>query len=285
MQLLMIATECVTVMGGAARNSGVPAAARGQALLGVLPVVFACAWVREPAYLVLAVLMLVGLVTALEISRGLHARTVEAFTLAEEKAGLVASLQDASARLEAANRQLEIAALSDALTGIANRRRFDAAITVEISRALRSSATFSLLLFDIDKFKAYNDRFGHPAGDACLRSVAQALARAIRRPGDIVARYGGEEFVALLPHAEIDGGQRVAERARVAVRALGLANPDGPAGIVTVSIGVATFAPERHPGAADVIAEADRCLYAAKAAGRDCVRAGLPGDSPATVLA
>ncbi len=275
LQLMMIATESVTVMGGAARNSGVPAAARGQVLLGVVPVICACVSIWEPVYLVLAALMLVQLITALEIARGLHERTVEALTLAAEKAGLVASLQEASARLESANRQLEIAASSDGLTGLANRRRFDAAIAIEVSRALRGPLSFSLLMFDVDKFKDYNDRFGHPAGDACLRSVANALAQSIHRPSDMVARYGGEEFVAILPHTDLDGARGIAERARTAVRALGLTNPKVPAGIVTVSVGVAVFDPARHLGAPEVIAEADRGLYAAKAAGRDCVRAAF----------
>jgi diguanylate cyclase (GGDEF)-like protein len=127
-------------------------------------------------------------------------------------------------------------------------------------------------MIDIDHFKLLNDRFGHPAGDACLRAVAQALRRALVRPGDVLARYGGEEFIALLHEADAAGALVVAERLRAAVEALGLEHPDSAARVVTVSIGAASAATLGEGTAASLIAAADASLYEAKCGGRNQVR-------------
>ncbi len=158
---------------------------------------------------------------------------------------------------------------TDALTGIANRRRFDAALAREWRRMARVRMPLSLLMIDVDHFKAFNDHCGHQRGDECLRQVARILVNAVGRPGDLVARYGGEEFVCLLPAIDEAGARAVAERLLRAVRGAAIAHPRSPLGPrLTISIGVATTA--EFAGSPDaLVALADRLLYAAKDAGRD----------------
>ena len=176
----------------------------------------------------------------------------------------------AEERLAAANAELAMVASSDALTGLANRRRFDAALAEEVARARREGAPLSLLMLDVDRFKLYNDAYGHPEGDACLRAVAEALTTVVRRPSDLVARYGGEEIAVLLPATDAEGALRVAERCRAAVAELRRPHQGnaGCGGVVTVSIGCAALAPERADGAA-LLAAADARLYEAKRTGRN----------------
>ena len=130
---------------------------------------------------------------------------------------------------------------TDAMTGIANRRRFDAALAREWRRCHRNGVPLSLLMIDVDHFKAYNDHCGHPQGDACLRQVAQVLVEAVGRPGDLAARYGGEEFVCLLPEISTAGALAVANRLMAALRHANIAHPNSAVGPrLTISIGVAT---------------------------------------------
>jgi len=173
-------------------------------------------------------------------------------------------------------------ATHDELTGVANRRLFDQTLQREWSSARRRGTPLSLLMIDIDAFKAYNDAFGHPRGDVCLAAVAGALQCGMRRAGDLVARYGGEEFVVILPDTDSTGAQQVAEELRLAVSALALpSDPDAGGECVSVSIGVATW---QSPGeadtaglegaglrAGDLVFAADRALYAAKRGGRNQV--------------
>jgi diguanylate cyclase (GGDEF)-like protein len=187
-------------------------------------------------------------------------------------------IRDVSGAAERERRLLEHAeslrarSYVDGLTGIANRRHFDLALDRELRRAQRSSGALSLLLMDIDSFKAYNDHFGHQEGDACLIDVAQAVARMLKRPADLAARYGGEEFAAILPDTTSEQARVLAEAIREHVAALGL--PHAPAAQrpwVSLSIGVASFSPDRLDNASVLIAAADKALYAAKRAGRDRV--------------
>jgi len=160
----------------------------------------------------------------------------------------------------------------DGLTGIDNRRSFDDGFDKAWRRAAREKTPTSLVLADIDHFKAYNDRYGHLAGDDCLRRVAGALKSSIRRPGDILARYGGEEFVCVLPTTPLPGGLIVGEAMRTAVEALRLPHEASTASaFVTISAGVATCIP--HPGGSALafIESADRALYAAKRVSRNTV--------------
>jgi diguanylate cyclase (GGDEF)-like protein len=123
-------------------------------------------------------------------------------------------------QLEEANRILQQLSSQDGLTGIANRRHFDGELSREWRRALRSKTPLSLLMLDIDGFKAYNDFYGHQKGDECLRSVASTLKAVVKRPGDLCARYGGEEFAVILPGTRFEGAVRMAEAFRAAIEAL-----------------------------------------------------------------
>ncbi|WP_187371467.1 GGDEF domain-containing protein [Methylobacterium oryzihabitans] len=186
--------------------------------------------------------------------------------------GLGAWLVRLIRRQEAVEARLQAMATTDGLTGLANRRSLDAALEREWRRAARSGAPVSLLLVDIDHFKAFNDAYGHPEGDACLAAVAGALAGAVRRGGDLAARYGGEEFALLLPGATAEEARRVAEAAREAVARLDRPHAHGPAsGRVSVSVGVAAALPGPASAPALLVAAADAALYRAKREGRDRV--------------
>jgi diguanylate cyclase (GGDEF)-like protein/PAS domain S-box-containing protein len=168
--------------------------------------------------------------------------------------------------------RLEALATEDSLTGLANRRRFDERLMDEWARAYRDRSSLGLLMIDVDHFKSYNDEYGHPAGDACLRVVAQILATEAHRTSDLAARYGGEEFAVLLPDTDTAGCARIGERIRTAVREAGLVRDSNAlSGCVTVSVGGAVCRPalERTAGTASLIDAADRALYMAKEGGRD----------------
>ncbi len=179
--------------------------------------------------------------------------------------------------------ELRRMATVDALTGLANRRGLDAALRREWQRAQRDGEPLALLLIDVDHFKKYNDRHGHPAGDACLQAVAAALQGGSQRPADVVARYGGEEFALLLPQTDEAGAVHVAQRILQTLDAMALphgASPTAP--LVTVSIGVCSHVPASAPAlqVADLLCSADQALYAAKAAGRAraCTRGAAARD-------
>lgn len=184
-----------------------------------------------------------------------------------EVMGICGFAVDITERVEMA-RELERLATTDALTGLANRRRFDERFDAEIARAARNGEPLSLLLCDVDRFKAYNDAYGHVEGDACLARVARAIDGVARRPADLAARYGGEEFALVLPATSQEGAVAIAERARAAVAELAVphAQNDGR-GRVTMSVGVATVIGAWTAG--EIVALADRALYAAKEGGRD----------------
>jgi diguanylate cyclase (GGDEF)-like protein len=179
----------------------------------------------------------------------------------------------------------------DMVTGIANRRRFEDTLGQEWRRGRRHGTPMALLMIDVDHFKLFNDRYGHPAGDACLRAVAQALAGVSMRPADLVARYGGEEFVVLLPHTPRRGAEIVAENVLHTIGSLDIAHAASTsASHVTVSIGVAAYDEDsacwlpgsvesRYTGdsqtrttAMDLVRAADMALYSAKHRGRDRAR-------------
>jgi diguanylate cyclase (GGDEF)-like protein len=165
---------------------------------------------------------------------------------------------------------LESLALIDSLTGIANRRRFDQALDHEWKRALRSGAKLALVMADIDHFKAYNDHYGHGAGDLCLKAVARALSGELGRASDLLARYGGEEFIAVMPDTETAGARVLAERWRACVAALTLPHQfSSAADHVTISVGYASITPSPEQSPGDLLALADRMLYNAKGQGRN----------------
>ncbi|HET7501315.1 MAG TPA: diguanylate cyclase, partial [Kofleriaceae bacterium] len=189
---------------------------------------------------------------------------------------LVAARVRTQLTMKAMSDMLRRAATTDPLTKVANRRMFDDALEREWSRARRLCSPLSLLMIDVDHFKAYNDHYGHRAGDHCLQEVAHAMAGAVGRVTDLAARYGGEEFALLLPDTDTGGAATVARRVLHRFEALGLPHTASRvADHVTVSIGIATYvvAPdhaEAAPGrvAADLVVIADQALYAAKHAGR-----------------
>ena len=173
-----------------------------------------------------------------------------------------------------ASHMLAKQAMHDGLTGLPNRRAFDEAIEREIRRAARSHQPVSVIMIDIDHFKNFNDYFGHPAGDDCLRAVALSIQGSLQRSGELAARYGGEEIVVLLPGSDLAGAFALAEAMRAAVRQLAIHQAPTLGGVVTFSAGVATVLPEQTSNSAQVLLQmADAALYAAKAAGRDTVQA------------
>jgi len=174
--------------------------------------------------------------------------------------------------LRQANEHLSRLSYADALTGLANRRRFDEALHEEWRRARRAQAPLALLIADIDSFKAYNDELGHPEGDRCLKAVAGVFSQALGRAGDLAARYGGEEFVILIPGADLAAAKAVAESLRLACEALAIAHPASPAGpVVTLSLGVASCVPTDELTVESLLAAADAALYRAKQEGRNRV--------------
>jgi diguanylate cyclase (GGDEF)-like protein len=178
-------------------------------------------------------------------------------------------LEATAAELRLANAQLEALSATDALTGLANRRRFDARLAEEVQRSHRHGTALALLMIDIDHFKLYNDQLGHPQGDSALQAVAAVLAQQARRPGELVARHGGEEFALLLPHASAATALTVGERCHGAMATLALPHGASPtAAHVTLSIGVAMLNTPQREDAAALVRRADAALYAAKAAGR-----------------
>jgi diguanylate cyclase (GGDEF)-like protein/PAS domain S-box-containing protein len=184
--------------------------------------------------------------------------------------GVVAISRDVTEQKDLQDK-LAALAISDGLTGLANRRHFDERLSEEWARAKRDGTQLSLLLIDVDHFKKFNDHYGHQTGDACLRALARILAAQVRRPADLAARYGGEEFVLLLPNTDSDGCVQVGERVREALHELGVSHAlNPPSRLVTASLGGATHIPAQvmtdHTA---LLAAADRSLYAAKNGGRD----------------
>jgi diguanylate cyclase (GGDEF)-like protein len=168
-------------------------------------------------------------------------------------------------------RELEQLAETDGLTGLVNRRAFDAALDRAIRRARRTKVPLSLLLLDLDHFKALNDTAGHLAGDEALRHFGQILAQAARRPDDVTARYGGEEFALILPGADTRGALEVARMVAESMAKAEIPHPKGIDGVLTASIGAITLEPGDSAEPETLIAQADAALYAAKRAGRNRV--------------
>ncbi|MCK7548021.1 diguanylate cyclase [Marinobacter koreensis] len=185
---------------------------------------------------------------------------------------LESRVRERTEELEQAYEQIKSVSLTDGLTQVANRRRFEEKLHAEWKRAHRQKEALSLLLLDIDYFKRVNDELGHLVGDDCLVTVAEVLSGVVQRSGDLVARYGGEEFVVLLPATQEDGAVQVAERLRQAVARTAVHTREGvPPVHLTTSVGVATLSPRRDLEPHDLVRHADEALYAAKASGRNRV--------------
>ncbi len=211
--------------------------------------------------------LLIGLL--LHIARGRRAALA---TLAEERATLEQRVAERTRELEGANAELARLSLTDALTGLANRRRLDETLDVEFARLRRSGAPLSLIFLDIDHFKLFNDTYGHVAGDDCLRRIGALIESLVNRAPDLAARYGGEEFAIVLPETDMSGAAMLAEQIRAGIEHLTIPHcTSNVADRVTASLGVVTVTPSAGSQAAEVLRLADAQLYQAKAQGRNRV--------------
>jgi diguanylate cyclase (GGDEF)-like protein len=215
-------------------------------------------------FIALASLIAILLVLALFRlrTRSLRVRQVEMAQLVTQR----------TEELRLANEHLSRLSFVDALTGLANRRRFNDALDEEWRRACRSQSSLALVMADIDGFKLYNDALGHQQGDHCLTAVASVFLRAAGRAGDLAARYGGEEMVFLMPQGDHGSALDMAESLRAACEALALPHPASPVSpVVTISLGVAACIPSTEVSAQSLVAQADAALYRAKESGRNRV--------------
>ncbi|MEO8359499.1 MAG: two-component regulator propeller domain-containing protein [Vicinamibacteria bacterium] len=219
---------------------------------------------QTPWFLILAL----GLLTA-AIAAVFRLRTHQLHQRHDEMERLVAEKTEA---LRLANEHLSQLSFVDALTGLANRRRFDEMLENEWRRASRTQTPLSVVMVDVDDFKAYNDALGHPEGDKCLKAVAEIVLSSVGRAGDLAARYGGEEFVILIPAADLVSSTAFAERLRQSVEGKALPHPSSRGGVVTISLGVAAFVPSDETSADLLVSQADAAMYRAKQDGRNRVR-------------
>jgi diguanylate cyclase (GGDEF)-like protein len=214
-------------------------------------------------------------------SNRLQAELVEQLRLRTEVTQANGALEDKvkqrTAELEAANQQLETLSATDALTGLANRRRFDSYWAQEWQRAVRQGTSLAVIMLDVDHFKAYNDHYGHQQGDDCLRCVGAVLRATIRRAGELAARYGGEEFVVVMPGASEEKAQETAEAILAAIRAERMPHASSPvADVITISLGVAAGRPGTTDDREHLIKMADVALFKAKDQGRNRVVMSSP---------
>ena len=221
--------------------------------------------------LVLGVLAVQMLLIA-ELLRHGRARRRALADLDHERSLLEHRVEERTAALSTAYARLERISTEDALTGLSNRRHFDDVLFSELARMHRSGHALTLVLLDVDHFKAYNDNCGHVAGDDCLRRIGVLLRSVLNRPADLAARYGGEEFVFVLPETHLEGGLEIAERARAGVESLAIRHPASSTGeFVTISIGVVSISAQTSLSAHDLVCKADERLYQAKSQGRNRV--------------
>lgn len=252
---------------------------------------------RDPALAAVPVIFVTGHTGPEFELKGLETGAVDFLTKPVSEPLLLARVRT-QLRIKRLTDELRAVAATDALTGLLNRRSFDRILEREWRRCVRAPLPMALIALDVDHFKRFNDRYGHPAGDACLRHVADALRDAANRPGDTVARIGGEEFAIVLPQTDRAGATTVAERVLEGLRRMALPHEDSPtAAIVSASLGVACLDensllwPDDDEAAATAISDralellrcADQALYAAKGAGRarawllDYADLGSPG--------
>ena len=178
-----------------------------------------------------------------------------------------------STKLNKAYETIKKQAIIDALTGVPNRRSFSESIITEYKRSLRQQLPLSIIMCDVDNFKAFNDTYGHSSGDLCLRKVAQIVKKSLKRPSDFCARYGGEEFVVLLPETSLDGAMQLAERIRLNIEKMGIPHKHSlPKQVVTLSLGVATSEGTTLVSHEELVKHADIALYKAKEQGRNQIQ-------------
>lgn len=184
------------------------------------------------------------------------------------------ALHESQRQLVIMNIELKRLSNIDGLTGLSNRRYLDEYLAIEWKRAQREHNALSVMMIDVDDFKRYNDTYGHLAGDEVLKTIAATIKQSVERPADLAARFGGEEFMVVLPNTELAGARYVAEEMRLHIEAVNISHSTARAApYVTISAGVASTVPQQSGASASLVALADAALYAAKKAGRNCVRA------------
>ena len=263
LQMFVVMVEATWLTGAMVRNAASPAACAAQSWVSMVPTALG-ALLTHPGFVQVGLPLFFAQISATQTISS-YVRTQMTLVMMSEQ------------RLEAANARLTELSATDGLTGIGNRRAFDATLQTEWARAMRDAADLGLLVIDADHFKSFNDRYGHPAGDECLRLIAEVTQQTLRRPPDFAARFGGEEFVAVLPGTDEAGARDVAERVRLAVLSASMAHEGNPVGYVTVSIGAASMAPRPGDEAQKLTDLADRALYGAKQGGRNQVRTASDG--------
>lgn len=251
------------IMGGALTLGAYLPSFYAFSLPAILPLVVALGLKGGGTNIVLALYSAIFLVLMLDIAKRLNHSLREVWKLTFEKEHLLSELTKA-------NDHQKALANTDGLTGIANRRRFDDVLAQELARISRTHSPLSLLILDVDHFKIYNDTYGHVAGDECLKRVAKILEKQFCRASDMASRYGGEEFAVIMPDTDESGAIRQAEVIRSEVEKLNIHHAHSPtADHITVSMGIVTLYASDVREAKDLIAMADRCLYQAKADGRN----------------
>ncbi len=247
-----------------------------------------CAQMLEmPATEHIPVLMITGLEDPRSVNRAFDAGATDFITkpihwqVLRRRVRILIEKAQLQIELKAANQQLQQMVMTDSLTQLSNRRRFDDSLGDEWRRAFRNSEPLSLVMCDIDSFKPYNDHYGHPAGDRCLQAVARVLESAIHRGGDVATRYGGEEFAVILPSTSAEGALHVAARIRQGILELAIPHEYAKRGKqISLSLGIATLRARRDISPSLLVTLADEALYQAKAAGGDCCITHSHGLSP-----
>ncbi len=259
--VVMASLSAATTVSHAAIRSG-PAAWMVPALI---PYAVRCIAEWRETERTVGVLIVVYLITLLRYTLNNHALITSSIWLKFENVRLLEEVRQT-------NEMLRLASMIDGLTGLANRRSFDEFLDKEWRRAVRDKTPISAIMLDIDHFKAYNDNYGHQAGDDCLRKVAEVIRTSLKRPSDFAARYGGEEFVVVLPETDGRGALEVAENLRRGIEAMGVPHAHSSASsFVTVSAGAVSVVPRDGMSSSDLIGRVDKAMYAAKQAGRNRV--------------
>jgi diguanylate cyclase (GGDEF)-like protein len=216
------------------------------------------------------VIFITGLGTAEDEEKGLSLGAVDYITKPFHPSVVKARI-NTHLRMSDYVHTIERLCLLDALTGLPNRRGFDSRMSVEWGRAYREKKPLGLIVLDLDKFKIYNDTYGHPQGDVLLKAIAKVLNETINRSSDFVSRWGGEEFFVLLPDTDIDGTNKIAEQIRINIKNTDVYCSNGTKTSTTVSLGAASIVPGEHDIVDDFISRVDKLLYIAKNNGRDQV--------------
>jgi diguanylate cyclase (GGDEF)-like protein len=241
----------------------------GFTVPAMLPLGLALLARGESGAVLLGALILAWLGFMLASAQRFRRFALEALESQFENAQLVDSLQEERDRVTELAAQLRMLSSTDALTGLANRRAFDEALEETWSRCAAQRWPLGLVTVDIDHFKAYNDLYGHPQGDECLRRVAEVFAREAARNSAVAARIGGEEFVLMVQDCDAQRAYTIAERMRTSIVGLALPHRGSPLGHVSASFGTASIVPDRALQPTQLAEEADRSLYEAKRAGRN----------------